>query len=297
MTERVYVPMPERGFVTVGGADRMAFLQGLVSNDMRRVAPDRVVWTALLTPQGKYLHDFFVAEFAGIWHLDCEAARLMDLGRLLSRYKLRAAVDLGIAQGLSAFALPGADVPAALGLPAEPGAATAFGGGLAYVDPRHAALGARAILPAAGAAEALTAAGFREGPRAAWDRLRLSLGVPDGSRDLTVEKSILLESNFDELHGVDWQKGCYMGQELTARTKYRGLVKKRLVPVAVDGAAPTPGTPLTLDGRDAGEMRSAAGDIGLALLRLDALAAAEAGAPLEADGVRLVPRRPVWATY
>ncbi|MGE4218478.1 MAG: folate-binding protein YgfZ [Alphaproteobacteria bacterium] len=297
MNERIYVPLPERGFVTVGGADRVDFLQGLVSNDMRRVAPDRVVWTALLTPQGKYLHDFFVADIGGVWHLDCEAERLMDLGRLLSRYKLRAAVDLGIGQALAAFALPGADALAALGLPAEPGAAAPFGGGLAYVDPRHAALGARAILPAAGAADALSAAGFREGPREAWDRLRLSLGVPDGSRDLTVEKSILLESNFDELHGVDWQKGCYMGQELTARTKYRGLVKKRLVPVAIEGEAPAPGTPLTIAGRDAGEMRSAAGGIGLALLRLDALAEAETGATLEAGGARLLPSKPAWASF
>ena len=90
----------------------------------------------------------------------------------------------------------------------------------------------------------------------AYDRLRLELGIPDGGRDLVPEKSILLEAGFDELNGVDWQKGCYIGQELTARTKYRGLIKKRLMPVEIDGPAPAPGTIITAEGREVGEMRS-----------------------------------------
>ena len=103
----------------------------------------------------------------------------------------------------------------------------------------------------------LVAAGVAEGDFAAYDRHRLALGVPDGSRDLVPEKSILLELGFDELNGVDWQKGCYVGQELTARTKYRGLIKKRLFPVRIDGPTPQPGAIIMLDGKEAGEMRSA----------------------------------------
>ncbi len=141
--------------------------------------------------------------------------------------------------------------------PAEPGAARAFGSGIAFVDPRLAALGARCILPRESARSALAAGRSRAKPssRRTTD-LRLGLGVPDGSRDLVLEKSILLEAGFDELNGVDWQKGCYIGQELTARTKYRGLIKQRLMPVAIDGPAPAPGTIVTADGRDVGEMRS-----------------------------------------
>ena len=101
----------------------------------------------------------------------------------------------------------------------------------------------RVLAPAGQAAALLAARGCAEAPLAAYDALRLELGVPDGSRDLPVEKALLLESGFDELHGVDWQKGCYMGQELTARTKYRALIKKRLFPVRVEGALPAPGTP------------------------------------------------------
>ena len=124
---------------------------------------------------------------------------------------------------------------------------------------------------------------------AAWDRRRLALGVPDGSRDLVPEKSLLLESGFDELNGIDWQKGCYVGQELTARTKYRGLVKKRLLPVRLDGPTPEPGALIVRDGQEAGEMRSARDGIGLALLRLDAVAE---NRPLSSGQCEILPLRP-----
>ena len=128
----------------------------------------------------------------------------------------------------------------------------------------------------------------------AYEDLRLGLGVPDGSRDLVVEKSILLEAGFDELNGVDWHKGCYIGQELTARTKYRGLIKRRLVPVAIDGPAPTPGTVVTADGRDVGEMRSSNGGRGLALLRTDAVV--EKKRLMAGDAV-IVPTKPAWMHF
>jgi folate-binding protein YgfZ len=123
------------------------------------------------------------------------------------------------------------------------------------------------------------------------------LGVPDGSRDLMIEKAILLESGFDELNGVDWQKGCYVGQELTARTKYRGLVKKRLVPVVVEGPLPAPGTPVMLGNQEAGEMRSGQDGIALALLRLEAVDEASAENPLSAGAARLTPRKPDWVNF
>jgi hypothetical protein len=291
-----YVLLDDRGLLAVGGADRRAFLQGLVSNDVDKVARDRAIYAALLTPQGKYLHDFFVAELGETLYLDAEAARLDDLGRRLGLYKLRSKVTIAPAgPGWAVAALFGPEALARLHLPAEPGRARALGDGLAYVDPRLVAAGARAILPAEGADAALEAAGFAEVPRADYERLRLSLGLPDGSRDLVVEKSILLENGFAELNGIDWDKGCFMGQELTARTRYRGLVKKRLLPVRIEGPAPAPGTPLLLGDKDAGEMRSAAGDLGLALVRLEALEEAEASStPLTAGTTRVVPGKPDW---
>jgi folate-binding protein YgfZ len=122
-----------------------------------------------------------------------------------------------------------------------------------------------------------------------WDLHRVTLGLPDGSRDMESEKSILLEAGFDELNGVSWTKGCYMGQELTARTKYRGLVKRRLVPVRIEGAVPTPGTPILRDGREVGTMRSTVGQRGMAVVRLDALESV-----LASDGATITPTAPPW---
>lgn len=296
------VILDHRGVLKVAGADRAAFLQGIVSNDVERVGPQTAIWTAFLTPQGKFLHEFFVVEQdpgeTGAFLLDCEAGRAADLTRRLKLYKLRAQVTIEPLEDFAVVALFGADALDKLGLPAEPGRTKAFGGGLIFVDPRLAALGARAILPKATAQQSLSEAGFASGSLAGYDTLRIAAGAPDGSRDLEVEKSILLESGFDELHGLDWDKGCYMGQELTARTKYRGLVKKRLVPVEIAGPAPEAGTPITRDGKEAGVLRTAVarngGSLGLALLRLDAL---ESGPPLLVGDVAVTPKKPAWANF
>jgi folate-binding protein YgfZ len=299
MAEKSFVALGERGLLVVAGEDRRAFLQGLISNDVEKVDASRSIHAALLTAQGKYLHDFFVVALGETLMLDGEAARLGDLQRRLGLYRLRAKVTLAPAGGdLAVYAAFGADALAALGLPAEPGAAAPFAGGVAFVDPRLAALGARLVVPKEAGAAALRALGFADAAFAAYDRLRLEYGVPDGSRDLTVEKAILLESGFEELNGVDWQKGCYIGQELTARTKYRGLVKKRLMAVRVDGALPPSGTPVMLGDKEAGEMRSGQDGIAIALLRLEAVAAAAtAGQPLTSGAARLTPIKPGWARF
>lgn len=282
----------DRGLIRIEGADARAFLQGIVSNDVNKVSPARAVYAALLTPQGKYLHDFFIAALDGALVLDCEAARRDDLLRRLARYKLRSKVSLAPGpEGHAVALLYGAGALAALGLPAERGAARPFAGGVAYADPRLVEIGARAVLPAEAGRAALAAAGIAAGEGAEYERRRLELGLPDGSRDLEIEKSILLESGFDELAGVDWDKGCYMGQELTARTHYRALIKKRLVPVRIEGPAPAPGTPILAGGTEVGVMRSAGDGAGLALLKLEALAGTP---PLTAGAARIEPRKPFW---
>lgn len=299
MTEKAFVLLRERGLLTVAGPDRRSFLQGLVSNDVERVGPGQAIYAALLTAQGKYLHDFFIAELGDAFALDCEAARLADLQRRLGLFRLRAKVTLGPADSaLVVAAAFGPGALAALGLPEEPGAAVPFAGGLAFVDPRLAALGARLIVPREAGVAALREAGLIEHDFAAYDRLRLQCGVPDGSRDLTIEKAILLESGFDELNGVDWNKGCFIGQELTARTKYRGLVKKRLMPVKVEGSLPPPGTIIMLGEQEAGEMRSGQDGTALALVRLDAFEAArQGGNVLRAGDAQVKPLKPDWARF
>src|SRR5438477_1919837 len=291
MVQSNFVLLDGRGILAVSGPDRLIFLQGLVSNDVEKVMPDRAVYAALLTAQGKYLHDFVMAASGEAIWLDAEAARLADLKRRLSIYRLRAKVVIDEMPDLAVAAVFGDGVCAALNLPEQPGAARPFAEGVALVDPRLAALGARVMLPRAEIGNVLAEAGLAETDFAAYDRHRLALGVPDGSRDLVIEKSILLESGFDELNGVDWQKGCYIGQELTARTKYRGLIKKRLFPVRIDGPAPPPGTIINGDGKEAGEMRSSRDGLGLALLRLEAVAE---GGPFSSGSTVISPVRPNW---
>lgn len=275
--------LPHRSVISVAGADRVEFLQGLISNDTRKVAPDRAIWAALLTPQGRFLNDMFVADAGNeTFYLETERERAPALAKKLKMYTLRSKVtveDLGATHEVAAAF--GDDVSKALGIE----------GAVSFIDPRLETLGVRVIAPAGQAAALLSARGFAEAALADYDTLRLPLGVPDGSRDLQVEKALLLENGFDELNGVDWKKGCYMGQELTARTKYRALIKKRLFPVKVEGTLPESGTLVHRDGEEVGELRSGTGDRALAMLRLDA---ARGGGTLTAGEARIVPEVPGW---
>lgn len=293
MSDARYLLLDDRGIIAVRGPDARVFLQGIVSTDVNKVTPDHAGYGAFLTPQGKYLADFFIVATDSGLLLDCERSRIPDFAKRLKLYKLRSKVEIeDESDSWDVAAAFGDGALDALGLPSEAGTATALAAGIVYVDPRLAAAGARAVMPR-GTGSDLQAAGLEETRRDAFDHHRIALGLPDGTRDLVVEKSVLLENGFDELNGIDWQKGCYMGQEVTARTKHRGLVKKRLVPVAISGAAPEPGTPVMAGDREAGEMRSAAGDVGLALLRLDYIK----GTRLTAGDAELSPRKPEWATF
>ena len=258
--------LPERGVVEVTGEDRVAFLQGLVSNDVAEAGPGRAVFAALLTPQGKWLADFFIHADGERLLLDCERVQAGMLAQRLGRFRLRSKVVLRDLSGEMVVAVGwgGAEMPAG-----------------AVADPRLEAAGWRLVSGEAPVADASAED---------WDAHRLALGLPEGSRDLVAEQTVLLEAGFDELHGVSWSKGCYMGQELTARTKYRGLLKRRLVPVEVEGPLPGPGTPVTAEGAEMGEMRSGRGSLGIAQLRLEALD----GRALRCGEAVLRPRLPDW---
>jgi len=258
--------LEDRGVVALSGADRVGFLNGLVSNDVSRAVPGRAVWAALLTAQGRYLTDFFVYAEDDRLLLDARRDALWDLMARLKRYRLRAAVELtDLSDRFGVYAV-WEGMPPQVPVTAP--------------DPRLQEAGFRCLSETKLAVNANAAA---------YALHRLGLGLPDGPPDLEPEKTLLLEAGFDELGGVAWDKGCYMGQELTARTKYRGLVKRRLVPVRAAVAAPAPGTPVLADGVEVGTMRSVAGALGLASLRLEAL-----GKVLQAGGVELSVRIPGW---
>ena len=301
MADKFSVLLENRGVLAVSGADARQFLQGLVSNDVTKVGTDRAVYASLLTAQGKFLHDFYNVEFdpggGPVLAFDVERDRLDDLVRRLTLYRLRAKVEIeDLATDWTVGALFGGGALDALGLGGGEGKARGFGGGVAFADPRLAAMGARALLPRETAQTDLQEAGFRPANDADYDLLRLSHAIPDSSRDIVVEKSLPLEVGFDELHAIDYDKGCYVGQELTARTHHRAKIRKRLYRVDIDGPVPEPGTPVRHGERDVGEMRSGRDGIGLAFLRIEQVEAAGAEA-LDSGEARLTPFKPDWANF
>jgi folate-binding protein YgfZ len=267
--------LDDRAVIGLSGPEARGFLQNLVSNDVEKLAPGEGLYAALLSPQGKIGFDFFLAEGDGAILLDVAAAAQEALLKRLKMYRLRAAVEIEPRGQLAVHAALGGHPP---GRP-TPYAERA----VTFADPRHPGLPARSI----GAREEMPAG--LPGPEA-YHALRLSLGVPEGA-DFGFEKIFALDGGLDELHAISFDKGCYIGQELTARMKHRATSRKR--PLAVTAAAPLPpaGTAVTLDGADIGEIIAAYGPRGFASLRLDKLGAAREAA---AGGVAITVTRPAW---
>ncbi len=265
-----------RGLLRITGEDARPFLQGLISNDINKVTETTPIYAALLTPQGKFLFDFFIIQHGDALLLDTEKSRLPDLLKRLTQYRLRSKVNFeDVSDQYTVYALLSAS---SSGLPK---------GSIAYKDPRHADLGLRIIAPSN---SIQPSASFET-----YEKHRLGLGIPDGSRDIEVDRGILLEHGFEELHGVDFLKGCYVGQEVTARSKHIAELKKGLYIVHGKGELPSFNTPVMSGPAEIGKMRSSLGNLGLALLRGDDVKKAkESNTPLISGGMELTATLPQW---
>jgi folate-binding protein YgfZ len=273
MTNKAAV-LEDRGVVRVGGEDAESFLQGLLTNNVEGLQPGEARYAGLLTPQGKILFDMIVvritAESGAAFLLDCAAAQATDLARRLGFYKLRAKVAI-------------ADESADRGVVASwGGTPESLPEGMAYADPRDPRLGWRAIMPRPAAA----AIGTEH--VATYEALRIETVAPKGGVDFAYGDAFPHDANFDLLNGVDFQKGCYVGQEVVSRMKHRGSGRKRVARVKLSADAPPPGTPV-LDGElPVGTLGSSSGREALAMLRLDRADEAKAtGRGLSAGGVGL----------
>ena len=281
--------LPDRGVVKVAGEDARGFLHGLVSADILNLAPGAARFCALLSPQGKIFADFLVteapAEDGGGFFLDVPRALAKPLTDKLNLYKLRSRVlveDLSDILGV---------------LAAWDGSSTgAFG--LAYPDPRLPALGLRVMLQPHRAPDAAAALGAALVDAGAYDRHRVALGIPSGGVDFRYGDAFPHEADMDQLGGVDFDKGCYVGQEVVSRTEHRGIARTRTVVVRFEGTAPAAGESVMAGDRQVGTMGSAAAGHGLALLRLDRVAdALSRGEELVAGGVVIRPLKPEWARF
>jgi len=263
--------LEDRGVVSVSGADASAFLQGLLTNDVERLAPGEARYAALLTPQGKILFDMIVVRARGrepSYLIDCAAAQAADLMKRLGFYKLRAKVMIADESAGRAVAAFWGDEPPSI---AE---------GLVYADPRDPRLGFRAIV----AREIAAAIGSEHAGE--YEALRIAVGAPKGGADFAYGDAFPHDANFDLLHGVDFDKGCYVGQEVVSRMQHRGTARKRVARVKLAGPAPAPGTPVLDRELPVGALGSSSGREALALLRLDrAEEALAAGRTLSAGGV------------
>ena len=269
--------LKNRAVIALSGAEARDFLQGLITNDMEACREGRAVYAALLTPQGKILFDFFVVSNGeDRWLLDCAAPRATELVKRLTLYRLRAKVEIAARPDLAVAALWNA------------GSINTQAHAVMFPDPRLRALGVRIIGTRASLEEATRA--MADGD---YDAHRLALGIPD-SADLPPDQVFALDAGFEELEGVSFKKGCYVGQEVTARMKHRASARKRFLTAEIAGELPS-GTPLEAAGRELGTLTSGKGGHALALVRLDRLAdAEEKHAPITAAGRQVILRKPGW---
>jgi tRNA-modifying protein YgfZ len=283
--------LPDRAVIKVVGDDSRGFLNGLLTADIGKVTPERAVFAALLTPQGKIVADCIVAEAptadGGGFFLDAPRALIPTFVTKLNFYKLRAKVlaeDLSETLGVLAVWGDGANRDTEYGL--------------AYADPRLPGLGQRVMIPPHLAADAAADLGATLVDAADYEAHRIALAVPRGGLDFVYGDAFPHETDMDQLNGVDFAKGCYVGQEVVSRMEHRGTARTRVVPVAYDGFAPEAGIPVTAGEKALGTFGSSAGGNGLAMLRLDrADEALAAGLPLTAGGIALTPRKPAWARF
>ena len=279
--------LPDRGVIRVIGDGARNFLHGLVTADMLKLTPGSARFCALLTPQGKIIADFFVVEAqpqdGGGFFLDVPRALVATLFERLNLYKLRAKVLIEDLSGIG-------------GVLAIWDSASATKYGLCYDDPRLPALGLRSMMPPRRAADAAAKLGAVLVAAEEYEAHRIALGIPRGGIDFAYGDAFPHETDMDQLGGVDFTKGCYVGQEVVSRIEHRGIARTRAVPIRYDGAAPPAGAAITAGGRQVGAMGSAMHGRGIALLRLDRVAEAD-GQTLDAGGVAVHIVKPDWARF
>ena len=272
--------LPERAVLGVEGAEAREFLHSLLTCDIRALKPGQGAYGALLTPQGKILFDLFTLATETGFLLDAAASSADDLVKRLTMYRLRRKIEIAPRPELGVAAVWGGET------------APDLEGVRVFRDPRADRLGWRAIGPR----ERLAAAATSDAET--YDDHRLALGIADSDRDIGSGQLFPHEANLDQLQGLSFSKGCFVGQEVVSRMEHRGTARNRIVPVRFDGPPPAPETALTAGGRSLGRMLSGQDGRGLALVRLDrAEAARAAGEPLVADGTVVAVERPEWARY
>lgn len=274
--------LPSRGVLRLAGPDARKYLQGLITSDIDKAQEGQAIHAGLLSPQGKILFDFFVVGADGGYLIDAAQEKAGELAKRLAFYRLRAQVEIGEETALA--------VAAAWG-----GAPRAPEGAIVYTDPRLPELGFRILLQAGSNVGDL---GCTAASEVDYHARRIRLGVPEGGLDYGFGEAFPHEALFDQLNGVDFAKGCYVGQEVVSRMEHRGTARKRIVPVEGEARLPASGTSIDAGGVPIGTLGSVSGTSGLALIRLDRAEEALAhGTPLTAADVKITLHQPAFARF
>ncbi|MCB1498108.1 MAG: folate-binding protein YgfZ [Bauldia sp.] len=281
MTEARIAELPRRGVVAVSGPEARQFLDNLFTSNVDDADPGRAVFAGLLSPQGKLLFDFVIFHDDGRYLLDIARGEVGALLKRLEMFRLRARVDLAdLSDDRIVVAAWGSDGAPQLD-------------GVVAPDPRLPALGYRAIVPPG----ADMAPDFEESTEAAYDAHRIALGVPEGGIDFAFGDAFPHDADMDDLAGIDFAKGCFVGQEVVSRMKHRGTARRRVVIGRIDNPPPT-GSEVTASARPIGSLGSSSGGTALALVRLDrAREAMDAGVPILAAGAPITLSIPEWANF
>ena len=266
------IKLDDRIIIEIIGADTKKFLQPLITNNIDLVSSKKSIYAALLSPQGKYIFDFFIFENSINGHLsiDCAKNRCAELLEKLNIYKLRYKINFNINNNISIFSIYGTDyseLELNLKEVSLEGSTEKINNNIILVDPRNKKLGLRIYSDLSSPIEGFNK--IPDGEKSDLDYIRIELSVPNPDLDLEIEKSFLIENNFEFINAIDFKKGCYVGQENTARQKYRGTAKKKLFLIRIIGNDIINGTKIYYNERVVGTMRSSCKDIGLATIRTD----------------------------
>ena len=267
MTTSKYISLENSAFFEISGAEKNTFLQGLITNDINKCTENKSIYSAFLSPQGKFIADFFIINLGKSFLFETRTQFLENIINKINFYKLRADIEVKNINNYESFAIyTRDDLYHELKLPGE---LKKIEKGFVFVDPRKSEMGLKAIIEKDKISDFFLQHSLSKDSFKDYNQKRIENFIPDSLLDLEINKSVLLEYNFDSINAIDWNKGCYVGQEITARMKYRALLKKSLTKISIIDGNVKPHDDIFFDKRSIGSVSSVSKDIGLAILRID----------------------------
>ena len=267
MTTNKYIELEDSAFFEIKGIEKNSFLQGLITNDINKCKINKSIYSAFLTPQGKFVADFFIAKLKNSFLFETHEKLIDELIKKLNFYKLRADVKLDKNTKYSSLAIY--DKNKLFDNLIAEGDSKIIDNGIIFIDPRKNIMGLKAFIEKTYVNDFCIKYSLQKDSLVDYDQKRIENLIPHSILDLQINKSVLLENNFDSINAIDWEKGCYIGQEITARMRYRSLLKKSLTKIIIIKGNIISGDEIFFENKKIGNVSSFNNNIGLAMLRIE----------------------------